>query len=459
MKLKSLYVKILLAFAGVLFVTEILILALFIGTAGRTFKKHIDRQSVAKLVVFRNSVSEKLADAPELALADNRELAQYLSTFARLFDLTIWMTGPDNDVVFNSGAIPDESALNLRRGSRTDQEGIRLYHLSRRHFSYYAAIRMRHQDQPFTLHLYLNREHEKKPEAVFFVGLLVIGGVIALLIIPLTRFITRRIAQVNESALDFAGGNLKRRAKVEGKDEIAELAGSFNFMADKLEKMIRGNREMMANISHELRSPLARIRMSKELIRDRVDLLADVDIKRYADHIDQDIDALDNLIDQILKLSKMDFEEGEDHREVLMLEPFFDEIASRFEPVLKGNNLTIKKSIGKEVCVVWDRQALDIVLSNLLDNAAKYTDPGSRIMVEAKKAAGCVQFSIANPSTSIGESELEQLFKPFFRGDKTVSGAGIGLAIVKKLVEKNNASIAARTENGSLIFELEFKTG
>lgn len=458
MKPKTLYVKILLAFIGVLFVTIILILILFVSTAGRSFRQHIDRQSIAKLMIFKQSVTEKLDHLPRVNVENNQELIHYLNTFSRLFDLRIWLTGHDETLLFKSEGAPVKLSLRRHRNRDVVQDGVRLYHLSRRHLSYYATIRMRHQGLPFTLHLYLNKEHEKKPEAVFFFGLLTIGGVIALLIIPLARFITRRLAQVNESALDFAGGNLKRRARVDGQDEISELAGSFNFMADKLEKMIRGNKEMMANISHELRSPLARIRMSKELIRDRVAPLPDVDIKRYADHIDNDIDALDNLIDQILKLSKMDFEESGENRETLVLDLFIADIAARFAPVLKGKNLKIEKQMTREIKVVWDRQSLDTVLTNLFDNAVKYTDQGTVIDVTTtRSASGRVLFSISNPSRAYNDAELEQLFKPFIRKDKgSVTGAGIGLAIVKKLVEKNRAKITARNVNNNIVFELEF---
>ena len=206
-----------------------------------------------------------------------------------------------------------------------------------------------------------------------------------------------------------------------------------------------------------MRSPLARIRMSKELIRDRVERLPDMDIARYADHIDQDIDTLDNLIDQILKLSKMDFEEGATSREILMLEPFFNDIAARFAPLLKAKNLTIHKEIDKNIHVTWDATALDTVLSNLLDNAVKYTRKGGQIMVAAaKQTHGTILFSIANPCEAFSDDEIEQLFKPFFRKDKSASGAGIGLAIVKKLVEKHDALISARSDNNDIIFELEF---
>ncbi len=459
MKPQKLYIKILLAFLGVLFVTEILILVLFISTAGRSFKNHVNEQSLAKLLIFREIVQEKINNTPGLPLEQNDEFKEFLITFSQLFDLKIWVTRSDDVTVFKTFS----SRLDLTMGRHQRQpvvkDNIRLYHLSRRHMSYYAVIAIEKMDHPYTLHLYFDNKRDKKPEAIFFVGLLTIGGVIALLVIPLTRLITKRIALLNESALEFANGNLKCRTKIKGKDEIAKLGKSFNFMADKLEKMIQGNKEMMANLSHELRSPLARIRISKELIRERVDLASTTDIDRYADHIDQDIDTLDTLIDQILKLSKMDFQEASDSKEHILLAPFFEEIEKKFGPALSHKNLTLDKNIEPQIGLYTDPGCLDTIFSNLLDNAVKYTADHGHITVTAKnKDADTIQFSIANPHPKLSDKELDQLFKPFYRGDSSqAQGSGLGLTIIEKLMKKCNANIVAKSDNKGLAFKLEFK--
>ena len=469
MKPRKLYIKILLAFLGVLFVTEILILALFISTAGRSFKNHFDEQSLAKLFIFRETVQEKINNEPGLPLEQNSGFKEFLITFSQLFDLKIWVTQSDDSIVFKTfSSRIDLSPIDISKdrhswGRHSRQtvvrDNIRLYHLSRRHLSYYAVIAIKNMDNPYTLHLYLDNKRVKKPEAIFFIGLLTIGGVIALLVIPLTRLITKRIAQLNESALEFANGNLKCRTNIKGKDEIAKLGKSFNFMADKLEKMIQGNKEMMANLSHELRSPLARIRISKELIRERVESASTTDIDRYADHIDQDIDTLDTLIDQILKLSKMDFQEESDSKEHILLAPFFKEIEKKFGPALSHKNLILKKRFEPQIGLYTDPGCLDTIFSNLLDNAVKYTPEHGHITVTAKnKDADSILFSIANPHPKLSDKELDRLFKPYFRGDSSqAQGSGLGLTIIEKLMKKCNANIVAKSDNKGLAFELEFK--
>lgn len=459
MRPKTLYGKLLLAFIGVLFVTEILILALFISTAGRGFRKNIHLQTVAKLVIFKQSVADKLAQFPHLPLEDNSELITLLATFSKVFDLKIWITGLNNDVLFQTEDSIPNLVLKQHAMRETHQEGIRLYHLSRRHLSYYAAIRMVHNDNAFILHLYLNKTHEKKPEAIFLFGLLIIGGAIALMIVPLTRLITKRLARLNQSALDFADGNLKRRIDMKGHDEIAALGKSFNFMADKLEIMIQGSKEMMANISHELRSPLARIRMSQELISERLNSGATKDLNKYTKYIDQDIETLDRLIDRILLLSKMDFQNVTTAKEKVILASFFNEISERFRPALQSKNIEVITKIENGLHLYWDLQALDTICSNLLDNAVKYSTADSQIRVCAQKSNNnCILFTITNPYRQLTQKQLEDMFKPFYREDKDdTAGSGLGLAIVKKLMEKNDAVITAKNGGSGLVFELEFK--
>ncbi len=334
MKLKSLYSKLLLSFLGVLFITIILILVLFIVTAGRTFKHHLDKQSIAKLLIFKEVIQGKIDQKPLIPIEQNKEVYELLKTLSDIFDIEIWVTAPDKTLLLKTFVSP----VNINTKELEDydvlQDGIKLYQLSHRHIKYYAQIPVKFAGKINILHIYLNNKQEKKPEAVFLIGLLSIGGIIAILLIPLTRIITKRIKHLEKSALEFADGNLSCRANIKGYDEIAKLGESFNFMADKLEKMIQGNKELTANISHELRSPLTRIRVSKELIQDKLDANSTKDIKRYMQNIDQDIESLDDLIDKILKLSKMDFQESSLSFEQIYFDLLLKDIEKRYQSSL-----------------------------------------------------------------------------------------------------------------------------
>jgi len=458
MKLKSLYIKMLLSFLGVLFTTFILIIVLFVVTAGRSFKHHYYKQSIAKLSMLKQVVQEKIDKKPLTPIEKNSEVNELLGTLSNFFDLEIWVTAPDNELLIKTSF----SQINIK-DKKLDKfvvlkDGIKVFHLSRRHLNYYAQIPIKVDNKINILHVHLNKEFEKKPEPVFLIGLLCIGAVIAILLIPLTRVITKRIKLLEKSALEFADGNLSNRTEIKGYDEITKLGSSFNFMADKLEKLIQGNKELSANISHELRSPLARIRVAKELIQDHLESGASEDIKRYIQNIDQDIEILDDLIDKILKLSKMDFHEPSLSLEQIDFKLLFKELKERYLPSLEKKNLTLKIDTMGALLQNADKNIVTSILSNLLDNAVKYTQEGGTIQIAAfKPKFETLSLSITNTYRKLDEEELEKLFEPFYRieGNKN-PGSGLGLTIIKKQLNQCNSNIFAENSQNGLTFKIEF---
>ena len=463
MKFKSLYIKLLLSFLGVLFITEILILGLFIATAGRSFRHHIDRQSIAKLLIFKEMIQEKVNKERLIPLAQNNEIKKLLYTFSDLLNVKIWVTAPDKTILIKTFTTPIDIEEKTLKKPDVLKDGIKFYHLSRRHIKYYAQIPIEADNEINTLHIHLHTEHEKKPEAIFLFGLLSIGIIIALLIVPLARIITKRIKQLNQSALEFADGNLGCRTDIKGCDEIAKLGNSFNFMADKLEKMIQGNKELTANISHELRSPLTRIMVSKELIQnridqDRIDQIGDKDIKRYVQNIDQDIAILNDLIDKILKLAKMDIQESPLSEEQLDFHLLLTDLEKKYELSLKQKNLTLQANHNSPLILNADKNIVTSILSNLLDNAVKYTKEKGIIHTTAFKPKDDILiFTITNTYRELSSQELERLFEPFCRIEKNKNaGSGLGLTIVKKQLKLCNGDIIAKNSKTGLRFEVQF---
>jgi len=461
MNLKSLYVKILLSFLGVLFIAGILILSLFIVTAGKTFRHHLNKQSIAKLTLFKEMIQEKADRTPLIPLNQNHEVIDQLNTFSDLFDVNIWLTSKDGTVIFKTFSTPVPVRNKIIMG-RHDvlQDGIKLFQQSRRHFKYYAQIPIQKADRIVTLHVQLQKWKEKKPEAFFLLGLLTIGLVIAILVVPLSRIITKRLKTLNQKALDFADGNLSVRTDISGSDEIARLGKSFNFMADRLEKMIFDNQELTANISHELRSPLTRIRVSKELIQEKLKKTDNADIYRYVEHIDQDIDVLDDLIDKILKLSKINLQTSPESTEPVDLARVIADLKDKYTPSLDQKNLILEVNTWDGLIFKADKTMVVSILSNLMDNAIKYTQEHGKIRINAdreKSDTGRIHFSITNSCPRLDVKELQRIFDPFFRRKgSTGSGTGLGLTIVKKQVRQCNGSIAAKNCPEGLRFEVRF---
>ncbi len=476
MKIKRFYTRMLFIFIGVLLVTEVLILILFMATAGHLFRDYFKEQSRAKLVFLRQVVQDRIDSDPEPAVGGNESVIRLISQYAAIFKAVAWITDTDGCLVFGRPSPGLESNPEpFFKHTPVSEDGIDLYFLSGRRLEYGATVRLTQGENEFFLHLHFTKAYPEKPRRIFLIGLLVIGLVIAVSLIPLARTVTRRINRLNQTALAFARGDLSQRTPVKGNDEIAGLAQSFNFMAAKLEKMIRDSRELTANISHELRSPLARITVSVQLIRDRLDRVwEDLNqtenpdrnkILKYMDQVDEDIQVLDDLIDRILTLSRMELRSREPDMEPVRLDHLIPEIQDRFGPMLDQKQLEFETVIEGPATILGDKTMVVTAISNLIDNAVKYTGEKGRIRVALKKTSlektkleQAVVLTVANTFRRLEPRELENLFEPFYRLKDTEGpyGSGLGLSIVQKQIEHCKGSIRTFNSSEGLAFEVRF---
>jgi two-component system sensor histidine kinase CpxA len=320
-----------------------------------------------------------------------------------------------------------------------------LYHGHRKGFGLYAVIPIKlKEEKPAELHVFYVKRKISRPEEGFGWGLAIIGVVIALLVMPVSRWISRPINELRHSAQRIAEGDLSHRATVKRKDEIGKLGRAFNHMADRLEKMIRGGRELTAHISHELRTPLARIRIAEEMLRDKLERQNYEDLNRYLNEIREDVEELDALIGRILMLSKLDLKD-----KPLSLQPvnpvdLMQALLSRLAPALEQRSLHLTKDLSFEPPLWGDADALQTAFSNLLENAIKYSPSGGRVSVEMKTVGGDMEVVVPNSAQKIAEADLSVIFEPFHRvGAKSEAGFGLGLAIVKKTIEAHGGTVEA----------------
>ncbi len=453
MKPGKLYSKILLSFVLVLIITEIMIFVLFMVTAGKIFHSRLERFIASKMLTAKAYVEDKIKSAPQVPLAQNKQLDDLIRFLGKTHDAKIWLALPEGKPVIKSfdENIPKEIAKIDPQPVHADQNSEMCCYISKRHRFHYASVSIKTgHAQNATLHVLFRFEKKDVPHGAFALGLLGIGIVIALLIIPVSRRITNPLRHLKESALRIAQGDLSHRADVPGKDEIAELGSSFNRMADNLERMIRGGRELTANISHELRSPLARIRIASELLGDRLETLNDDVINSRLEDIGEDIEELDHLIGQIMTLSKLDIQQHPLKREIFDPGQLLRELLERFRSPIEQKKLSIKTELHNNVTFDGHREALRTGLSNILDNAVKFSPMNGQVSVFMQPEDNNLFICIKNMFSVLNETELEKIFEPFYRPKNTKGqGTGLGLAITRKLIERHGGKIkAANSENG-----------
>jgi signal transduction histidine kinase len=256
---------------------------------------------------------------------------------------------------------------------------------------------------------------------------------------PLVRRLTRRLERLRNRVEDLGHGDLTARAAVEGRDEVASLALSFNRAAERIQELVLAQRRQLAFASHELRSPLARLRVGLEM------LSGDEAVRRGAE---RDVAELDALIGELLEASRLQAVGDIERRESVDLLGLVAEEAARAGLEAPGD---VSVS-GEPVELPGDARLLRRLVRNLLDNARRY---GGGSAVEASVAAGegRAQLRVADRGAGVPEAERERIFEPFYRptGSRETTGLGLGLALVRRIARHHGgeARCTARPGGGT----------
>ncbi|WP_332852609.1 sensor histidine kinase [Duganella sp. S19_KUP01_CR8] len=260
-----------------------------------------------------------------------------------------------------------------------------------------------------------------RPKAMLHNALLLLALGIGIAAFPLVRRLTKRLERLQQGVESLGAGDLTARVPVEGKDEIARLAQSFNRAADQIEQLVGAHKTLLANASHELRTPLARIRLALELIKDGVDP------KRRAG-LEQDIAELNDLLDEILLASRLGAVCDNAELEELDLLALAAEECARYDDALLN---------GASAVMQGDPRLLRRLLRNLLENAHRHGVPPAHVSIACNE--GLATLAVWDSGPGIPEEEFERVFEPFYRrrGTRDNSGAGLGLALVRQIARRH----------------------
>jgi two-component system sensor histidine kinase CpxA len=275
-------------------------------------------------------------------------------------------------------------------------------------------------------------------------GLALMATVAALLLIPVSRRITRPMVQMTESAQQLARGDFTPRVEARRKDEMGTLARTFNHMASSLEKMVRGGRELTANLSHELRSPLARIRISQQIVRERLEAGRTDGVEKHVRRMEEEIDHMDSLIDQIIRLSKFDLQEPPPRDDEVDMNEMLEAAVDRAGTLIGERDVRLSPQLDPVPPYRCRRQDMRIVLDNVLSNAVKYSPDNGPVDIHCAFDGEALAIRVTNAYQPLSEPELEAVFSPFRRlGYDKVEGNGLGLAFARKIVEDHDGTIRA----------------
>jgi signal transduction histidine kinase len=271
--------------------------------------------------------------------------------------------------------------------------------------------------------------------------------------------ITRQIHELHEAAERLAEGDLQSRVSVEGTDEVADLAQSFNRMSGELESSFekqraleQGRRDLIAAVSHDLRTPLASIRGMIEAINDGV--VTDVaSVQRYLTLIQHETEHLGELIEDLFELARIEGGNLELRLASVPLPELVTETVEGMRIQAREKGIELRASCADDLPpLALDGPRMQRVLVNLIQNAVRHTPPGGHVEVQVGRSNGHVELAVEDTGEGIAPEDRDRVFEQFYRGERSRNrgsgGAGLGLAIARGIVEAHRGTIRVESEPG-----------
>ena len=262
------------------------------------------------------------------------------------------------------------------------------------------------------------------------------------------RGLVRPINRITKTAQEIKEGNLSARVNLDGKDEIAELAKTFDAMAESVESNQELERRLTTDVAHELRTPLMAIQSTVEAIMDGV---FEADEERL-ETVNGEVKRLSRLVDAILKLSRLENRSTPMKKEVLEVGDLISGIIATHDAYVTDSGLKLIYEVERGVRVRGDADMIRQATANLISNAVRYTPEGGTITVSVSSHEGMCAIAVRDTGIGLSPDEAKMVFSRFWRADagrtRESGGLGIGLSVVKEIVDRHNGYVDVEGEKG-----------
>lgn len=307
-----------------------------------------------------------------------------------------------------------------------------------------------------TLHRVLGR-----PRVIAFplIAAALISGLAGLL---LARYLTRPMLRLSRASKQYASGDLTMRVAPHlgsRRDEVAQLAHDFDHMAERLQALITSQRQLLSDVSHELRSPLARMQVAVGLVRQRTDEAIDPELER----IDREIERLNDMLGRLLSLARLEAGTTTIHSEQVDLRALLTEVAEGADYEASAADRRVRLLDGSVASIEADPTLLLSAVENVVRNASRYTAENTTVEISLTAdgpPTTRVRIEVRDQGPGVPEDMLGRLFEPFVRvgdaRDRASGGYGLGLAIARRAVQLHGGRISAFNHpEGGLVVRIE----
>lgn len=273
----------------------------------------------------------------------------------------------------------------------------------------------------------------------------------------LARYLSSPIGKLRSATQRLASGDLGARVadKVGNRrDEISALAQDFDVMAERIESLILSQKRLSRDVSHELRSPLARMNVALEIARKK----ANAETAPVLDRIEGESNRLNEMISRLLTLSRLETGERDFDKREVNLKTLVEQVAADADFEATGKNRSVNVAKAEECRIIGSEELVQSAVENVLRNAVRYTREGTAVEVSLTTQNGNATVSISDHGGGVPQDELDNLFRPFYRvgeaRDRGSGGTGLGLAIAEQAIKAHNGKIVARNEADGLVVEI-----
>ncbi|WP_440831237.1 sensor histidine kinase [Paenibacillus sp. 22594] len=439
---------------GVVIMSVFVIVLLFLGIAiDRMFSSFYYKE-------MQTETNELASHFTVMAESKDTTSEQMMRTFAEFSNVSIFNISQDQSVSFHSGLhnSADRSFIHAADLERIfSGNSVSFLYKDPGGNRYFVTGQPIKAGQTISSALYVMSSTASMEQSIDSVRVILLLSGIGALVLALgitwiiARVLSRPLVQMQKATRKIAAGELETRLTISSNDEIGYLSAAINDLAIDLQRYRDTRQEFLANISHELRTPITYLQGYAKVLKGEL-YETEEEKKLYLDIIDQEAHRIQHLVDDLFELAKM--EEGKIplHMEDVDLKPIVEHAARKLELTAKEKGLSITVSYsGQAVEVHGDRKRMEQIVMNLLENAVRYTDEGG-INVQLNTTPDAVLFIVEDTGIGIPEDELPYIFDRFYRVEKSRSrqygGTGLGLSIVKKLAELLGGSIRITSANG-----------
>lgn len=296
-------------------------------------------------------------------------------------------------------------------------------------------------------------------QSQMMVWLVLVTLAVTLLSLLVSGIFVRPIDELSQGISRMTQGDLSSRVAVRGHSEFAQLAEAFNMMCERLQSLDNTRNQFVSNASHELKTPLATMKILVETLLYQEGFEPEVQ-KEFLGDINREIDRLNSIIGDLLTLVHFDSGSMKLKTTLISLDKLVEDTAHRLEPLAHSKQITLECAVRDSIETMGDAMKLQQVFYNLTDNAIKYTPSGGTVRIELTRAGRKATIRVIDNGMGIPKADLLHVFDRFYRVDKARSretgGTGLGLSIVKQIVllHEGTVNVTSEEDKGS-VFTVE----